>query len=87
MVRCAGTRGDAATEAMLTVVRNHGLAQTVVIYKEVGNSDRIVCLVPFLKHMPLLNECATAYVCQNFTCSEPLTDADKLKTILNLLPS
>ncbi len=81
-----GSRGETATEAMLSVVRSHGLAQTIVLFKEVGDPERVVSLVPFLKHMTLIDERATAYICQNFTCREPLTDVDRLQAILSSLP-
>ncbi len=81
-----GTHGDPATEAMLSVVRKLRLAQTVVLYKMMDDSETVVRIAPFLKHMPLVNECATVYVCQNFTCKEPLTDVDKLQSILSSLP-
>ncbi len=85
-VAIVGTRGDPATEAMLSVVRKLKLAQTVVLFKAVKDSATVVSMAPFLKHMPLVNERATAYVCQNFSCREPLTDVRKLQTILNSLP-
>jgi len=81
-----GTRGESSTEAMLSAVRKASLLQTVVLYKSEGDSTAITRLAPFLKHMPLVNEHATAYVCQNFTCREPLTDVAELQAILSSLP-
>jgi len=62
------------------------LLQTVVLYKPEGGSKAIVSLAPFLKHMPLVNNRATAYVRQNFTCQEPLTEVAELQATLNSLP-
>ena len=79
-----GTPGEASTEAMLSVVRCANLQQTVVLFKPEKNSETIVSLAPFTKNMKILNGRATTYVCQNFTCGEPLSDAADLQAILNL---
>ncbi|NOR50943.1 MAG: DUF255 domain-containing protein, partial [Desulfuromonadales bacterium] len=81
-----GTSGEASTEALLSAARSCSLQQTVVIFKPLEDSAEIVCLAPFVKNMQTLNGSATAYVCQNFTCREPLTDPAELQAILALLP-
>ncbi|MBW2689757.1 MAG: thioredoxin domain-containing protein, partial [Deltaproteobacteria bacterium] len=79
-----GTPGEASTEAMLSVVRCANLQQTVVLFKSEENSEMIVSLAPFTQHMKIIDGHATAYVCQNFTCGEPLSDAADLQAILSL---
>ncbi len=82
-----GTPGEASTEAMLSVARSSSLQQTAIIFKPLDDSSEIARLAPFIKQMQALNGSATAYVCQNFTCREPLTDPAALQEILALLPS
>ena len=79
-----GTPGEASTEAMLSVVHRANLQQTVVLFKSEENSETMVSLAPFTQHTKIIDGHATAYVCQNFTCGEPLTDADDLQAILSM---
>ena len=81
-----GVHGESSTEIMLSAVRNCKMPQTVVIYKAVDDPETIAALTPFTCHMHIVNEFATAYVCQNFTCEQPLNDAEELQVILNSLP-
>jgi uncharacterized protein YyaL (SSP411 family) len=82
-----GTQGEALTEEILSVVRNSSLQQTVVIFKPQDDSAEITRLAPFIDQMQVVNGHATAYVCQNFTCREPLNDVTELQDILTLLPN
>lgn len=81
-----GTPGEASTEEMLSVARSSSLQQTVVIFKPQDDSAEITRLAPYIEQMQAVNGYATAYVCQNFTCREPLNDTVELKVILTLLP-
>ncbi|MDT8443310.1 MAG: thioredoxin domain-containing protein [Desulfuromonadales bacterium] len=81
-----GSRNEPSTKTMLAAVSNCKLPQTVVIYKPNEDPDTITALAPFTKDMPLVNELATAYVCQNFSCRQPVTDANELQATLNSSP-
>jgi uncharacterized protein YyaL (SSP411 family) len=81
-----GSRSEASTKTMLSAVRNGKLAQTVVIYKPEEDPETITGLAPFTNHMHRVNELATAYVCQNFSCRQPVNDAEELQATLNSLP-
>ncbi len=81
-----GTQGEASTEEMLSVARNSPLQQTVVIFKPQDDSAEITRLAPFIDQMQVVNGHATAYVCQNFTCREPLNDTAELQALLTLPP-
>ncbi len=81
-----GTLGEASTEEMLSIARSSSLQQTVFIFKSQDDSAEITRLAPFIEQMQTVNGCATAYVCQNFTCREPFNGAAELQTILTLLP-
>jgi uncharacterized protein len=49
-----------------------------VVAQAVPGDDRSSELIPLLRDRPLLNDLPTAYVCEHFTCSEPVTDPEKL---------
>jgi uncharacterized protein YyaL (SSP411 family) len=81
-----GPQGKPSTEAMLSVAGSARLQQTVVLFKPESDSELVTGLSPFIKSMRAVDGHATAYVCQNFSCREPLTDAKELQRILNSLP-
>jgi uncharacterized protein len=39
--------------------------------------------IPLLENRPLINGLATAYVCENYTCQQPVTDVSALRDQLN----
>ncbi len=82
-----GSLGEPHTEAMLAVVRRGRLDQMVVLFKNVDDAQTIVRLAPFTERMHPLNGRAAAYVCQDYSCREPLTDADELARLLHNMPT
>ncbi len=81
-----GAADDPATELMLSVVRSANLARTVVLFKAVDDSEVITSLAPFTASMTSGDGQACAYVCQNFTCHEPVADSEVLRQLLSNLP-
>ncbi|KAJ4918568.1 hypothetical protein JOQ06_022443 [Pogonophryne albipinna] len=48
-----------------------------------GDADSYLCQrLPHLSSMSQQGGVATAYVCQNFTCSPPVTDPQELRRLL-----
>jgi uncharacterized protein YyaL (SSP411 family) len=39
--------------------------------------------VPLLENRPLVDGLATAYVCENYTCQQPVTDVEALAAQLS----
>ncbi|MDE2724204.1 MAG: hypothetical protein OXI59_12585 [Gemmatimonadota bacterium] len=39
--------------------------------------------IPLLKNRGMIDGRATAYVCRNFVCSEPVTDVEALEKLLD----
>jgi uncharacterized protein YyaL (SSP411 family) len=72
----AGRKGDKDTESMLNVVNKRYLPFTTVIFND--GSEDIHRIIPFVEKQEMINNKATAYVCENFTCSIPTTDIDEL---------
>ena len=66
------------TAALLNVVNNNWRPEVVLC----GCTDRDDD-IPLLKDRTLKNGRATAYVCRNFVCSEPVTDAGALEKLLD----
>lgn len=76
-----GNREGSDMRALMNEVWKLYLPNRVVA--QAGPSDsEAVSLIPLLSNRPQLNGTATAYVCRNFTCLEPVTDPESLATQL-----
>lgn len=79
----AGKAGDADTEAMLSAVRRAFVPETAVIFHPAGDDgEEIEKSAPFVKEQLPVNGKATAYVCENYACREPVTDLEELLELL-----
>lgn len=78
LVIITGAADAPDTEAMLTAVRNTYSPNTVMHLRHAGNEQRIAELVPFTSHLAQVEGKATAWLCQNYACSPPVTDATEL---------
>jgi hypothetical protein len=44
--------------------------------------EKIELIVPFVKNQIPVNNRATAYICENYTCKQPVNDPEKLAELL-----
>ena len=76
-----GSKGEADTEALLETVFSRFLPNKVVVGHDAGrlpdSADTLVAVegIPLLEGRGKLDGKATAYVCENYTCQLPVTDA------------
>ena len=77
-VAVLGPRDRADTAALRDVVDQTWRPQVVLC-----GGDSMADAIPLLQNRGLVNARATAYVCRNFSCSEPLTDAEALRKLLD----
>jgi uncharacterized protein YyaL (SSP411 family) len=74
-----GPRDRADTRALWRRVHRTLRPFTVMMRVEPGDPQRaIATLLPWIGDMRMLNDVATAYVCQDFVCSAPVTDPEAL---------
>ncbi|MBN2312407.1 MAG: thioredoxin domain-containing protein [Sedimentisphaerales bacterium] len=79
----AGNRHAEDTHRMLMLVRSRFLPNAVVILHDQGQTDSALeSIIPFLKHQVALDGKATAYVCENYTCQQPVNDMDDFERLL-----
>lgn len=45
-------------------------------------SEALHSLVPFAANQPMIDNKATAYICENFACQEPTIDIDQFSLLL-----
>jgi len=71
----AGREGADDTRAMIEALRAEFLPHAVILFRPEGESAaRIASLAPYVESQSALNGAATAYVCRNFACEQPVTD-------------
>ena len=71
------------TIEMLKLIHGKFLPNTVVLLHQTGKAgEAIKKIVPFVKFQVAINGKATAYVCQNYVCKQPVTEIDLLKNLL-----
>jgi len=72
------------TREMIAVVRKKFSPHTVTLLKDPdSDKDGIVALAPFTAAHTATGGKATAYVCRNFSCKAPTSDAKELETLLH----
>jgi len=81
--------GDAASEdtkTMLELVGKYFLPHSTAVFHPTGrNGENIEKLCPFLKEYKPLNNKATAFVCKNYTCQNPISDVKLFDACLDKL--
>jgi hypothetical protein len=71
-----------AAQPMLEIVHQQFLPNSVIILSVDSANESLDTIIPSLPAYQLNDGTTTAYVCQNFHCEQPLTNADSLKTLL-----
>lgn len=74
----AGT--DTNAQSMLDILAEHYLPFAVVVHND--GSDELLQLVEFVRYQQPVDGQATVYICENYTCSAPLTDAEEVRNRL-----
>jgi len=84
----AGNADAMDTKQMLKLIRNKFLPNAVVLFHEQDNADPdIYRIIPFIKNQAAIDGKATAYVCENYVCNQPVNKIDDLDKILSDISS
>lgn len=82
-VSVVSSTGSPDAAEMIRTLNRPFAPEMLMIFKPLdGDSKEIDQLVPYLKERTAVDGKATAYVCRNYACQEPVTDIDKLKQFL-----
>lgn len=80
----AGGKNDEDTKELFREVYSRFLPNSIVLFADGGNNQSYLMKnLPFLATVEKLNGRATAFVCENFTCSLPVTSRGELAAMLN----
>jgi len=79
----AGKADAVDTRGMLSALHERYLPNAIVILVEGGESQKtLVKLLPFLETAKPMDGKATAYVCVNYACQLPTSDANKMLALV-----
>jgi len=79
----AGDPADKSTQSMIRVVQKKFLPNKVVLlYNDGQEGKRLEALSPFVQGMGSVNQEPTAYVCEQYASRFPVTEVDKLDSLL-----
>lgn len=67
------------TEAMLQAVNSAYAPDTTLLFRNAQQPEALAQVVPFTAYLTPKDGRPTAYLCENYTCSQPITDLDELK--------
>ncbi len=81
----AGRKDAPETKALLKEVHRHFLPKTILLLADGGEGQKYLGEKnEAIRAMSLVEGKPAAYVCENFTCKAPVTDAGQLAKLLNL---
>lgn len=69
-------------EGMIDVLRERFLPDAVLIVKDADPSEELENILGFTSSMVKVDGKATAYVCENFTCNEPVTEVEEFEKMV-----
>ncbi len=75
-----GEPKEEKTAAMLKVVQENYLPDTVTVFNPAGDGEAILSLASYLKDMVMIDNKAAAYICENYACQQPVTDIMELQS-------
>jgi len=78
----AGDAGAEDTKAMLAALRGEFIPGKVVMLRTGGDSE-IIGIAEYTRNLTSIEGMATAYVCRNYSCNLPVTDARKMLELLS----
>ncbi len=69
-------------EGMINVLRERFLPDSIFIVKDEDLSEDLENILGFTSSMVKVNDEPTAYVCENFTCNEPVTGLNEFEKVV-----
>ncbi len=78
-----GRRNSEDSQEILNILRSEFLPNKVVLFVESSDLASTTGILPdFVKDYTMINDKATVYVCENFSCQQPTNDVKKVLDLL-----
>ncbi len=78
-----GESCDEQTKKMIGIARSGFVPNRAILLQTSANAERLAAIAPYTKTMSPSEGRPRAYVCRNFTCSQPVSDADGLAALMS----
>jgi uncharacterized protein YyaL (SSP411 family) len=80
----AGNADAADTQQMLKLIRSKFLPNAVILLHQQEKADSAIDkTIPLIKNLTAIEDKATAYVCENFACNQPVNNIDDFDKMLS----
>ncbi|MCG8502036.1 MAG: thioredoxin domain-containing protein [Firmicutes bacterium] len=81
-----GERKRTDTKEMIEVIHNTFLPHAVSILNAAGEEQAILTeMIPFIQEQKSIEDKATAYVCENFSCQAPIIDKEEFRKLMTYI--
>ena len=78
-----GDRKDISTRSFIDVINKNYMPNSVVVVKNVVEEKSLSELIPYTEEQNMIDDKATAYICENFACLAPITDINQFIKVIN----
>ena len=79
----AGSQNDQNTRQMVDIVHQKFMPRTVVMLRASDSYNSALCKInPYIRSQKTAGGKPVFYLCENFTCSKPLTEPDEVRLAL-----
>ncbi|MFD1774329.1 thioredoxin domain-containing protein [Paenibacillus rhizophilus] len=78
----SGKKDDPTLHSMISLVQQAYMPDASLLIHWEDPADKLSALLPHLKDKPAIGGDATAYVCQDFACQEPITSLEAVRELL-----
>jgi uncharacterized protein YyaL (SSP411 family) len=80
----ASDDGPKVAQTMINLVHRTFMPHRVLLFKPAGpEGERLSALCAYVEAMHPVNRQPTVYVCENYTCKQPITSLEDLETIIS----
>lgn len=78
----AGDRTGQDTWEMIRVIQGHFLPDKIILLLDDQFRNKFTKYLPFIEHLEMVEEKATAFICRNYACQLPATEIGKIEEML-----
>lgn len=77
-----GERDNSQTQSLLNIINKNFLPYSVVVVKDTASDSSLKELAPYTEGQEMVDNKATAYICENFACRAPITDINEMERVV-----
>ena len=71
--------------ATLEEIRKHYLPNTTIVFKDMQNEQEVNQIADHIKEIKMAGDKPTVYICEDYSCQEPITSVSQLREHLKAI--